>query len=62
MPSFSNVVRPKTGLPNWALGVLFGGLVAATYYVSLQRLGHVDNQLEKESRKQEAAERAAAQR
>jgi hypothetical protein len=61
MPSFSGLVRPKTGLPNWALGLLFGGLAAATYAVSLGRLGRVDDQLEKEVRRQEAAERAAAQ-
>jgi hypothetical protein len=62
MPSFSNVVRPKTGLPNWALGVLFGGIAGATYYVSLGRLGRVDDQLDKEVARQEAAERAAAQK
>ena len=62
MPSYNNVVRPKTGLPNWALGLLFTGVAAATYYVSLGRLGRVDDQLDKESKRQEAAERAAGQR
>jgi hypothetical protein len=61
MPSFSGVVRPKSGIPNWALGLLSCALVGATYAVSLGRLGRVDDQLEKEVQRQETVERQEAE-
>ena len=50
-------MKPVTGLPNWTLALGLGVVVAGTYYYVLQKVGpNLDDALEVEAARQDAAE------
>jgi hypothetical protein len=60
-PAPSQFARRATRLPNWLLATGFFSISAFTYYYILQRVGtNVNDELEAEASRQDAAERKAS--